>query len=68
MNMIKKRFKRPVSYISEEERRRRKREGITIVLIMVVVGLLTFAESRIIHFGTGLLNLFFIMFIRKDEL
>jgi two-component system nitrogen regulation sensor histidine kinase NtrY len=54
MNMIKKRFKRPVSYISEEERSRRKREGITIVLIIVVVGLLTFAESRIMHFGAGI--------------
>jgi len=35
-----------------EERKRRKLEGIIIVVIIAVVGLLTFAETRILHFGT----------------
>ena len=39
------------SYIPQSERRRRKRESILIVVILVVVALLTFAETRIIHFG-----------------
>lgn len=52
--MRKNRFKKPVSNISEEERRRRKREGIIIVLIIISVGLLTFVEGKIIHFGAGI--------------
>lgn len=40
--------------ILQSERRRRKRESILIVVILVVVALLTFAESRIIHFGTDI--------------
>ncbi len=40
--------------ISKEERSRRKREGIIIVIIMAVVVLLTFIESRIIHFGADI--------------
>jgi len=40
--------------IPEEERSRRKREGVIIVVIIVVVALLTFAENRIIHFGTDI--------------
>jgi len=52
--MEKKRYKKPASYISKEERNRRKREVIIIFVIIAVVALLTFAESRIIHFGAGI--------------
>ncbi len=52
--MENKRYKKPASYISEEERNRRKREVIIIFAIIAVVALLTFAESRIIHFGAGI--------------
>ena len=49
-----KKYKTPVSYISKEERDRRKREIIIICVIIAVVAILTFAESRIIHFGAGI--------------
>lgn len=52
--MSNNRFKRIKSFISEEERKRRKRELIMIVVIIVVVAVLTFAENRIIHFGSSL--------------
>ncbi len=52
--MRNNRFKRIKSFISEEERKRRKRELIMIVVIIVVVAVLTFAENRIIHFGSSL--------------
>ncbi|OEU63807.1 MAG: PAS domain-containing sensor histidine kinase [Desulfobacterales bacterium PC51MH44] len=52
--MRNNRFKKSASYISEEERTRRKREGIIIVVIIAVVALLTYAEIRIIHFGTDI--------------
>jgi len=52
--MANKRYKKPASYISEEERNRRKREVIIIFVIIAVVAILTFAESRIIHFGAGI--------------
>lgn len=42
------------AYIPQSERRRRKRESILIVIILVVVALLTFAETRIIHFGADI--------------
>ncbi len=38
--------------VSADERNRRKRESIIIVVLIVIIGLLTFAEHRIIHFGT----------------
>lgn len=50
--MTKNRYKRSGSGVSEDERDRRKREVIIIVIIVAVVAFLTFAESRIIHFGT----------------
>ncbi|MGD9105271.1 MAG: HAMP domain-containing protein, partial [Desulfobacterales bacterium] len=52
--MQNKRYKNPASYISEEERNRRKREVIISLIIIAVVAILTFAESRIIHFGAGI--------------
>lgn len=42
------------SHTPQSERRRRKRESILIVVILVVVALLTFAENRIIHFGSDI--------------
>jgi two-component system nitrogen regulation sensor histidine kinase NtrY len=44
----------PISKLSPEERRRRKREGIIIVVAIALVALLTFVESRVVHFGTAL--------------
>ena len=44
----------PTSKLSPEERRRRKREGIIIVAAIAIVALLTFVESRVVHFGTAL--------------
>jgi two-component system nitrogen regulation sensor histidine kinase NtrY len=52
--MSKNIFKKPKSFISEDERKRRKREGILIVIIIAVVAFLTFAESRIVHFGADI--------------
>ena len=45
-------IKRSASSISASDYRRRKREGILIVVIIAVVSLLTFAETRIVHIGT----------------
>ncbi len=45
--------KKPESSLPSAERRRRKREGIMIIAIIAVVGLLTFVENRILHFGTS---------------
>jgi len=42
------------SSLSEGERKRRKRERILIPVIIVVLILLTYAENRIIHFGTDI--------------
>ena len=44
----------PISKLSPEERRRRKREGVIIVATIAIVALLTFLESRVVHFGTDL--------------
>ncbi|MGD8471499.1 MAG: ATP-binding protein [Desulfobacterales bacterium] len=51
--MKRPRFKRKSS-LSEKERKRRKREFFLILIIMFVVALLTFVESRIIHFGADI--------------
>lgn len=52
--MRNNRFKKPDSFISRDERKRRKREGILIVVIIAIVAVLTFAESRIVHFGADI--------------
>jgi two-component system nitrogen regulation sensor histidine kinase NtrY len=52
--MRNNRFKKPNSFISKDERKRRKREGILIVVIIAIVAVLTFAESRIVHFGADI--------------
>ncbi|MCK5784698.1 MAG: PAS domain S-box protein [Desulfobacterales bacterium] len=49
--MTLKRFKKNKPPLTGDERRRRKREGIIIIVIIAVVSLLTFAETRIVHFG-----------------
>jgi len=46
------RYKKSIFYTSEEDYKRRKREGIIIVSIIVTVAVLTFAENRILHFGS----------------
>jgi two-component system nitrogen regulation sensor histidine kinase NtrY len=51
--MKRPRFKRKSS-LSIKERKRRKREFFLILIIMFVVALLTFVESRIIHFGADI--------------
>ena len=51
--MKRPRFKRKSS-LSIKERKRRKREFFLILIIMFVVALLTFIESRIIHFGADI--------------
>jgi len=52
--MKNNRYEKTESFISEEGRNRRKREGIIILVIIAVIILLTFAESRIIYFGTDI--------------
>ncbi|MBL7179492.1 MAG: ATP-binding protein [Pseudomonadota bacterium] len=52
--MSNSKLQKSAAYLSEKERNRRKREGIIIVVIIAVVALLTFAENRIIHFGTDI--------------
>ena len=52
--MSNRKLQKQTAYLSEKERNRRKREGIIIVVIIAVVVLLTFAENRIIHFGTDI--------------
>ncbi|MGD8881258.1 MAG: ATP-binding protein [Desulfobacterales bacterium] len=51
--MIRSKLKRKSS-LSEKERKRRKREFILIFLILFVVALMTFVESRIINFGADI--------------
>jgi two-component system nitrogen regulation sensor histidine kinase NtrY len=50
---MKSRPKKTARPLSEEERRRRKREHVIILAIIIVVAVLTFLESRIIHFGAA---------------
>lgn len=52
--MRNNRVKSPKPFISENERRKRKREVFLIVSIVFVVAVLTYAESRILHFGADL--------------
>ncbi len=40
--------------ISEEEANRRKREWIIMLVLLVVVGILTYVETRVVRFGAGL--------------
>ncbi len=51
--MIRSRLKQK-SWLSENERKRSKREFILIFVILVVVALMTFVESRIINFGADI--------------
>ena len=40
--------------ISREEARRRKRERIIMLILVVAVGLISYAETRVVRFGAGL--------------
>jgi two-component system nitrogen regulation sensor histidine kinase NtrY len=51
--MINNRYKKQMSTISEGDRRRRKREAILILVILCIVALLTFVETRFISFGAN---------------
>ncbi len=42
---------KPATLLAAEDIRRRKREGVLIVVILVLVALLTFAETRVFDFG-----------------
>ncbi len=44
---------KPFSALPEKERRKRKREIVLIVVILAVVSLLTYAETKIIRFGSA---------------
>ena len=52
MAIRNRRAKRSASFLTEQDRKRRKREGILIVCLIAIVALMTFAESRWIHFGS----------------
>ncbi len=45
------RFVKPVSTFSNPEKKKRKHEYILIIVIIIVFTAITFAETRIIHFG-----------------
>jgi two-component system nitrogen regulation sensor histidine kinase NtrY len=47
------RFKSASSYISIGDRKRRKREVIIIAVIIVLVGIMTYAQNKLIHFGSN---------------
>lgn len=49
--MNKNRQKRSISYFTEEDRKRQKREGFIILAVILVVGLLTYIENRMVYFG-----------------
>jgi two-component system, NtrC family, nitrogen regulation sensor histidine kinase NtrY len=49
-----KRSPTPKSILSAEERKRRKREAVLSVLIILVVGMLTLVENRVITFGADI--------------
>jgi two-component system nitrogen regulation sensor histidine kinase NtrY len=50
--MRSNRFKSFKSSVSDSERRKRKREIILSLMILGMIAVLTFAETRIIHFGS----------------
>ncbi len=47
------RFKSASSYISIGDRKRRKREVIIIAVIIVLVAIMTYAQNKLIHFGSN---------------
>ena len=42
------------TFFSEHDLKRRKREGIIIIAVLAVIVLLTFAESKLFHFGSDI--------------
>ncbi|NVL91007.1 MAG: PAS domain-containing protein [Desulfobacterales bacterium] len=43
-----------MAHISEQEASRRKREWIIVLALLVVVGILSYIETRVVRFGAGL--------------
>jgi two-component system nitrogen regulation sensor histidine kinase NtrY len=43
-----------MSQVSQDEAKRRKRERVIILVLVAVVGLLTYVETKVVQFGAGL--------------
>ena len=43
-----------MSQVSQDEAKRRKRERVIILVLVAVVGLLTYIETKVVQFGAGL--------------
>ncbi len=50
--MKTRRAKRSFTYLTEQDRKRRKREGIIFIAVLAIVALMTFAETRLVPFGS----------------
>ena len=42
------------TFFTEQDLKRRKREGVIIIAVLAVIALLTFAESKLFHFGSDI--------------
>jgi len=49
--MKRSRNKRSLTFLTEQDRKRRKREGIIFVVVLAIVALVTFVETRLVPFG-----------------
>ncbi len=52
--MRRRRTKPSPTFLTEQDRKRQRREGILIIGLIAIVALMTFAESRWIHFGSAI--------------
>jgi len=52
--MQRHRTKQSPTFLTDQDRKRQRREGILIIGIIAIVALMTFAESRWIHFGSSI--------------
>jgi len=50
--MKKRRTKRSLTYLTEQDRIRRRREGIIFIAVLAIVALVTFVETRLVPFGS----------------